>query len=384
MKEGTGEGGATVLLSAGESSGDLHGARLAARLRERIPGVRLVGLGGSRMAEAGVELLADLDTLAVMGFTEVARRLPSLLAVRWKVWRLLARKRVDLAVPIDYPGFNLGLACRARRAGIPSLYYIAPQVWAWRKGRARRLARCTDRVCVVLPFEEDLLRAHGADARFVGHPLLDEAARGEMPVAEDRDTRAARDGGAPVLGLFPGSRAQEVRRMLPVFRRAADRLREVHPGLRVQIARAPDLSRDLFPAPEEGPVVARPEAVLARASAAITKSGTVTLQLALAGVPMVVAYRMHPLTHWVARRLASVDRIALVNHVADRRVVPELIQDEVTPARLARRAAPLLRPDSPERREMRAGLAEVSDRLGDPGCADRVASHVEDLLAAAS
>lgn len=374
--------GTTVLLSAGESSGDLHGARLAERLRDRIQGVRLVGLGGSRMEQAGVELLADLDTLAVMGFAEVVRSLPSLLRVRWRVWRLLAREDVDLVVPIDYPGFNLALACRARDEGVPCLYYIAPQVWAWRRRRARRLAECAHRVCVVLPFEEELLEEHGADVHFVGHPLLDEAAAGEIPVADD--VPAAAGGGkgdGPVLGLFPGSRTQEVRRLLPVFRAAADRLRRRTPGLRVVVARAPDLPEDLYPGGRDGPSVVPAETALSRASAALTKSGTVTLQLALAGVPMVVAYRMHPLTHWIARRLVSVDRIALVNLVAERDVVPELIQDEVEPGRLARLAAPLLRPGSRERRAMTAGLAGVRERLGEPGCADRVADHAEELLA---
>lgn len=377
-------GRTTVLLSAGESSGDLHGARLAGRLRDRIPGVRLVGLGGSRMERAGVELLADLDTLAVMGFAEVVGSLPSLLRVRWRVWRFLDTERVDLVVPIDYPGFNLALACRARDAGVPCLYYIAPQVWAWRRRRARRLAECADRVCVVLPFEEELLREHGADAHFVGHPLMDEAAAGGIPVADDvesgEDPGSETSPGEPVLGLFPGSRAQEVGRMLPVFRDAADRLRREVPGLRVLVARAPDLARDLYPDGRDAPDVAPPEAVLSRATGALTKSGTVTLQLALAGVPMVVAYRMHPLTHWIARRLVSVDRIALVNLVAGRDVVPELVQDEVSPGRLARLAAPLLRPDSRKRRAMSSGLADVRDRLGEPGCAGRVAAHAEELL----
>lgn len=398
----TDDGGAetTILLSAGESSGDLHGARLAARLRERIPGVRLVGLGGSRMEAAGVELMADLDTLAVMGFAEVLGSLPSLLAVRWRVWRLLDHGGVDLVIPIDYPGFNLALACRARDAGVPCLYYIAPQVWAWRRKRARRLADCAHRVCVVLPFEEELLAAHGADVRFVGHPLLDEAAAGELPVADDvaaggtdpasdrgedagaggRGDDAGGDGKGPVLGLFPGSRVQEVRRLLPPFREAAARLRDDHPGLRAVVARAPDLPRDLFPAGPDAPGLAPPETVLAAATAALAKSGTVTLQLALADVPMVVAYRMHPLTHWIARRLVSVDDIALANLVAGRRVVPELVQDEVTPGRLARLADPLLCPGSPDREAMRRGLADVRDRLGEPGCAGRVAGHAEELL----
>jgi lipid-A-disaccharide synthase len=368
-----------VFLSAGESSGDLHAARLARELRARQPDVRLLGLGGSRMRDQGVELLADLDTLAVMGFTEVLARLPRLLAVRWRVWRLLEREDVDLVVPVDYPGFNLSLACRARRLGIPCLYYIAPQVWAWRRGRARRLARCADRVCVVLPFEEELLREHGADARFVGHPLMDEVAAGALPSADD--TGRTEDGGGeggPALALFPGSRQQEVRRLLPPFLEASERLREARPGLDVLVARAPDLEADLFGAASAHLVP--PEEALRRATAALTKSGTVTLELALAGVPMVVSYRMNPVTHWLARRLVDVEHIGLVNLVAGRRVVPELIQDQVTPARLARLASPLLEEDTSSRRTMLRGLAAVRRRLGEPGCASRVADHALALL----
>ncbi len=384
-----GRSGRTVFLSAGESSGDLHGARLARELLRRDPDLRLVGLGGSRMRAAGVELLADLDTLAVMGFAEVVRNLPSLLRVRWRVRRWMEREEVDLVIPIDYPGFNLSLACRASRRDVPVLYYIAPQVWAWRSGRARRLARCADRVCVVLPFEEAFLSEYGADVRFVGHPLLDEGRpvdggggrasgkvgpRGEDPVGPEGEE----EDGPPVLGLFPGSRAQEVERILPPLAEAARRLRDRHPDLQVRVARSPDLPSDLFAgAPGR---LATPEEVLADARAALTKSGTVTLQLALADVPMVVGYRVNPLTFLLARRLVSVDHVALVNLVAEREVVPELIQDDLTPDRLVREAEPLLSAESAERRAMRGGLEEVRDRLGEPGCTRRVADEAFALM----
>lgn len=360
--------GRTVFLSAGESSGDLHGAHLARELLERDPGLRLVGLGGSRMRDAGVELLADLDTLAVMGFAEVVRSLPRLLLLRRRVRRYLRREGVDLLIPIDYPGFNLSLACHAHGMGLSVLYYIAPQVWAWRASRARKLAECADRVCVVLPFEEEFLAEYGADVRFVGHPLLD----GEGPTAGSDD--------APVLGVFPGSRAQEVERMLPPFLEASRLLRREISDLRVRVARAPDLPRSLFPA--RAVELDSPEAVLATARAALTKSGTVTLQLALAGVPMVVGHRMNRLTFLLARRLVRVDHVALVNLVAGRGLVPELLQDDVTPGGLARTVEPFLRPGDPERRRMLEGLQEVRSRLGEPGCSARVAREAFRLLEA--
>lgn len=394
MSGADGRGGdrsATVFLSAGESSGDLHGAELARELKTRRPGLRLVGLGGSRMREAGVELLADLDTLAVMGFAEVLAKLPKLLALRWRVRRFLDREDVDLLVPIDYPGFNLSLSCHAREEGIAVLYYIAPQVWAWHASRARKLAECTDRVCVVLPFEEEFLRSQGADARFVGHPLLDRegedgsrsgadggtADAGPEPVA--RSGAEATGSPGPVLGLFPGSREQEVERMLGPFLGAARALRESSRGLSVQVARAPDLSRDLFP-PEDEVTVRPPDEVVGAADAAITKSGTITLQLALAGVPMVVGYRTSPVTYWLARRLVEVEHIALANLVAGRRLVPEVLQADVTPSRLAELAEPLLDETSPERRRIVTGLQEVRERLGRPGCAGRVAEEALALL----
>lgn len=363
----------TVFLSAGEASGDQHGAELAHALRARMPGVRLAGLGGSEMGAAGVELLAGLDRLAVLGFAEVVRHLPDLLALRREVRSFLRREGVDLLIPIDYPGFNLPLAAWAHERRVPVLYYIAPQVWAWHESRARRLARVADEVCVVLPFEEEFLRGHGARARFVGHPLLDRPG-GPPDAVRERDPDAA-----PLLGLFPGSRRQEVSRMLPTFLEAGLRLRKEVPGLRLAVARSADLPSSLFA--EVGPArVLDPETVAEEATAAITKSGTITLQLALADVPMVVGYRVSPLTYSFARRLVRVPHIALVNLVAGREVVPERIQAEMTPESLAAAARPLLDAGSAERRQVRTGLAEVRAKLGEPGAADRVAETAARIL----
>lgn len=365
----------TVFLSAGEASGDQHGAELARALRARLPGVRLAGLGGSEMAAAGVELLADLDRLAVLGFAEVVRHLPDLLALRREVRSFLRREGVDLLIPIDYPGFNLPLASWAHAKGVPVLYYIAPQVWAWHESRARKLARVADDVCVVLPFEEAFLRGHGARARFVGHPLLDRVRGG----ASAGDGTGPDGAAGPRLGLFPGSRRQEVERMLPVFLEASLRLREEIPDLSVAVARSADLPASLFS--RVGPAtVLDPDQVAATATAAITKSGTITLQLALADVPMVVGYRVNPLTFAFARRLVRVPHIALVNLVAGREVVPERIQAEMTPGALADAARPLLDLRSEERRRLRDGLAEVRARLGEPGAAARVAEVAAGLL----
>jgi len=361
-----------IFLAAGEQSGDLHGAELARELKSRIPGVRLYGLGGSRMAAEGVELLADLDRLAILGFAEVVRHLPDLAGLRREVRRFLLERKIDLLVPIDYPGFNLPLARFARRNGVSVLYYIAPQVWAWHESRARKLAEDTDLVCVVLPFEEDRLKRWGVRTRFVGHPLLDrESLRADFGGDPDAATR---------IGIFPGSRLQEVSRLLPTFLEAGRQLASSLPDLQILVARARDLPDSAYDGLGEATLVDAESAILS-ASAAITKSGTITLQLALAGVPMVVGYRVNALTYSIARRLVKVDHIALVNLVAGRRVVPEFIQGEVTAATIAEAALPLLDRDAPARRDQIAGLREVVDRLGDPGAAGRVADECSELLA---
>lgn len=361
-------------MSAGELSGDLYAARLVAELRRRRPAIQFAGMGGPRMQEEGVELAASVDRLAVMGLAEVVSRLPYFLRLRRRVHALLVRGRFDLVVLVDYPGFNLPLARYASRRGIPVLYYVAPQVWAWGRSRAGALAAHADRVCTVLPFEAPLLARAGVRARFVGHPLLDEGGDGVDRADENR----ARS--RPVLGLFPGSREQEVRRMLEPFVKAGHRLEKRFSGLRVEVARAPGLADGLFDAVPQRWEQGRAAGVASRATAAITKSGTVTLELALADAPMVVGHRVHPLTAAVGRRLVGVEHVALVNLIAGRQVVPELLQDEVRPEALARSAAPLLEPGDSRRREVREGLAEVRGRLGEPGVAGRVADCCKELL----
>jgi lipid-A-disaccharide synthase len=375
----TGEGGRgrVVFLSVGEPSGDLHGAALARALRSRIPNVRLIGLGGPQMAAAGVELLADLEDLAVMGFVEVISRLPYFLRLRKQVFAALARERVDLVVPVDYPGFNLRLARRARTSGIPVLYYIAPQVWAWHVSRARDLARDADRIAVILPFEEGFLRAWGAAAEFVGHPLLDRAVGGET--RNEWCERLGLESGRPLLGLFPGSRRQEVERHLEVFSQAATLLEGRVPGIQVLVGAASGIP-DAAYAGSRYRLTREAADLLRHSTGAIVKSGTTTLEAALAGTPIVVAYRMNPLSYRIARRVVRVPHVALANLVAGRRLVPELVQEEVTPARLADELLPLLDAGGARREEMIRGFAEVRSALGGGGAATRVAEIAAELM----
>jgi lipid-A-disaccharide synthase len=366
-----------IFLSAGEPSGDLHGAALARELRQRFPKAELYGLGGDLMREAGVRLLAHTDQLAVMGYVEVLRHLPFFARLWREVKREISHTTPDLVVPIDYPGFNLRLARFAKTRGIPVLYYIAPQVWAWHRSRMSQLAENVDRLAVVLPFEEALFREAGAKATFVGHPLLD-----LTDAVMDRATFYRTLGIAeesPILALFPGSRVQELRRHLPLFVQAVERIRAEEPGVTPVWAAAPGIPVERYATTGIAHTIDT-RTLLAHARAALVKSGTSTLQTALAEKPMVVMYQVHPMSYKLAQRWVDVPHIALPNLIAGKRIVPELIQDKATPETLAAAVLPLLR-DSTERAEVVAGLKQVRTRLAAPHEGTTAAAEVAALAA---
>lgn len=364
-----------ILVSAGEPSGDLHGAEVVAALRAQWPLAEIDGVGGPRMAAAGAKLLFPMERLSAMGAVEIIRRVPAHLELYRRLTADFRRRRWDLYLPIDYPGFHMRTARAAREASVRVLYYIPPQLWAWRPGRARRLAAAVDRLAVVLPFEPAFFAGVGLSATYVGHPLLD------RPPPPSREAARAALGISPearVLALFPGSREQEVRSHWETFRAVAEQLRASGRCDEIVVAVTP---AGTYPAPGAARLHTDGRAVLAAADACLAKSGTTTLEAALADVPMAVAYRMHPLTFAVARRVVTVRWVSLVNLVADREVVPEFLQEAMTVPALTAALGDLLTPDHPARRAQLEALAEVRGRLGTPGASARVAAIAAELLA---
>ena len=364
-----------MLMIAGEASGDLHAAAVAGELRALRPDLHLAGIGGSRMERAGVELIEHTDRLAVMGFVEVIRHIPHHWALLRSLRRRLRAGRVAAIMLVDYPGFNMKLAKAAAAAGVPVLYYITPQVWAWGAGRLAEISRSVTRAAVILPFEEELLRRHGIDASFVGHPLLDRAR--SLPSRDDARRQLGLALDAPVLALFPGSRAQEISRHLDDFVNVGVELRSRRPDLQVIIGAAPGVDlgdRSPFPVVREASFE-----ILRAADAAMCKSGTTTLEAAVAGCPLVVAYRTSRWTYAIARRVVRIPHIGLVNVVAGREVAREFVQSALEPRAVADALEPLLDPASAERARIIADLAEVKARLGTPGAANRVARIAAEL-----
>lgn len=378
----------TIMIVAGETSGDLHGAGLIRELGRLAPGTRITGMGGRRMVEAGLEPLDDGEgVFGTAGLVEVLSSLPRVLGALRGLKAAMAGDPPDIFVPVDFPDFNFRLARHARRLGVPVAYFISPQVWAWRRGRIRTLAGMVDRMLSIFPFEAEIFREGGIDTVFVGHPLLDVV--GPEPTPEQRSEARQRLGigsGETAVALLPGSRRNEVRRILPDVLEAMGRLGERRP-LRLLMVRAAHLETfaemdrlieaagpeclEVFPEAELYPV-------MRAADAAVVASGTVTVETALHLLPMTVVYRVSPLTYLLGRRMVRLDHFAMVNLIAGREVSRELIQGDFTPAAVHGEVERLLRPDVAA--EAREGLREVRRRLGEPGAYRRTAEAVLDLI----
>ena len=381
---------ARIMIVAGEASGDLHGASLARAILQMVPTVDLFGVGGDNMQSAGVELIHHINRLAVMGITEVLGHLGEVRTTLDSLTTVARERDVDAVVLIDYPDFNLTLARRLRKhiPDVPIIYYISPQVWAWRRGRLRTMKRFVTRALVIFPFEEALYREADIPVAFVGHPLLDLAT---PALGRDAFRRAYRlDPEAPTVAVLPGSRANELRMILPDLVGAVERIARAVPSVQFVIARAPNLPDALFePLARLTRVTSRvpcivesqTDAVLVAADVVLTASGTATIQAAIHERPMVVVYRLSALTYWMGRRFVRVNAFGMVNLVAEKSIVPEFLQEAFTPEAVAGEAVRFLT-DETHAATTRAELRTVREKLGGSGASRRAAEQVLDVVRA--
>lgn len=379
-------GSRRVVIVAGESSGDLYGAKLVEAMSTLSPQIEFYGIGGSEMERKGVHLIFSSAELAVVGITEVLEKIGHI----WRAWRQMKRfikdSKPHLAVLIDYPGFNLRLAKVFNDNAVPVLYYVSPQVWAWRPGRIKKIAKRVAKMAVILPFEASLYQKEGVDVEFVGHPLLDILDEGLS--REEARRRLGVPADALLIGLLPGSRGREVKVLLPSLLGTADILAKDFPSSRFMIPLASTIGRDMVQGiigrrqiPLEI-VEGRTFEVMKAADLLLVVSGTATLEGAIAGVPMVIIYRLSPITYLIGRMLVKVRCIGLANIVVGRRVVPELIQGDVNPQRIALEAKKILK-DHAKREEIKDEFKLITDKLGGKGASQRVARIALQMIGAA-
>jgi lipid-A-disaccharide synthase len=356
-------------------SGDIHAAQVVRRLKQRLPDARILAFGGDRCKEAGAELLFHYDDYAVLGITGVLAGLPRFLRLE-RALKARLDHGIDVFIPVDYPGLNLRLASHARDCGVPVLYYISPQVWAWGRGRLDKIARVVDRMAVILPFEVELYQNRGVPVEFVGHPFVVDH---ELPEPLPAD---ARDG----VGLLPGSRLQEVKRILPAMVDSAMRMREADPGLEFAVGRSPDVPESLYrelveragiDATVDGDAVG----VMRRSRLLLVASGTATLQGALMRTPLVILYKASPLNYFLGRRLIKIPNIGLVNVILGEAVCPEFIQNGAVPERIVPAALELLE-DGERRRHMLGRFEQLTHILSGGGGCERVAEIACELMRA--
>ena len=371
-----------LLLSAGEASGDMYAARLATALRQRID-VQLFGMGGPQMRAAGVEIVMDYSEVAVVGITEILKHLPSLLQAMNRLVMEAVRRKPALAILTDFPGFHLRLARKLRPNGVQNVYYVCPQFWAWRPWRVNLIRRRFAKALCIFPFEKDFFSRAGVPTEFIGHPLV-----GAVVPTKDRKQFCEQHGLTPsrtVVTVLPGSRSAELLHHLPVLKEACARINGKVAAQFVVAAAHPqdvDLLKTGWPSGLSLRVVeGETYNALAAADAAIVSSGTATVEAALLNVPAVVVYRVSPLTATLAKPLVRTPYFAMVNLIAEKRVVPELVQDDFTPQAVADETLRLLQ-DPNARNNQRAGLAEVRRRLGPPGAVERAADEIVSLLEA--
>jgi lipid-A-disaccharide synthase len=370
-----------VMIIAGEASGDLHGSRLVTAMRKRDNALFFCGIGGQALKAAGVRVFVDASELSVVGITEAFSKLPNLLKGMSVAKRTLKRLLPDLLILIDFPDFNLNVAAFAKKLGIPVLYYISPQIWAWRPGRVKKIGKLVDHMAVILPFEENFYKKHEIPVTFVGHPLLDANFDYGKKAFENTDDDIS------VIGLLPGSRDREIARHLPIMLGAAQILFKRINNVKFIISLAPGVKRKSVEeivnnhkgAADFEIVSGHVRKIFEKSSVVIAASGTVTLESAIAGTPMVIIYKVSPISYWLGRAMIQVKHIGLVNLITGKKIVPELLQDQASPIRIADTVFNMLS-DASGLEKLRLELLQVKDALGGPGAADRVADIAIGIL----
>jgi lipid-A-disaccharide synthase len=372
----------TVVIIAGEASGDLHGAHIIDALLRRNGRLTISGAGGTAMKRAGAQVVVDTKELSVMGITAVLAKAPHIIKLMFRLKRFLAHTQPDLLILIDFPDFNLHLAGHAKKLGIPVLYYIGPTVWAWRSGRIYKIKKRVDHMAVILPFEEPIYKIHDVPVTYVGHPLLD-----DTDVAQySHVNRSSRNLDHPRIALLPGSREDEVKRLLPNMLRAAQIIRDRNPHACFILSRAPSIDAPLIreivdrhPL-EYMEIVSDPVgAVFHRSTIAIVASGTASLEAAIYGIPAVIVYQVSGFSYWLGNKLVKVPHIGMANLIAGRRIMPELVQDEATAENMANTTHGLLA-DKAAYEKMIIDIKQVQKRLGRSGASDRVAAIADRLM----
>ena len=370
-----------VMIVAGETSGDIHGAKLVHNMLEKNNGLSFYGIGGRGLNEAGVRLLIDASEIAVVGITEVFSKIPKILKGLKGAKKALKTLLPDLVILIDFPDFNLHLASSAKKLGIPVLYYISPQIWAWRPGRIKRIRKLVDHMAVILPFEEDFYRGHKIPVTFVGHPLLDIYA---FPPIKTFKVGA---NGNFVIGFLPGSRDGEVEKHLPIMINTARILFRKIGNVKFLVSVAPGVKRAYIEGiirKHEIPfafelVTDSSQKIFEQSTLVVAASGTVTLEAAIFGTPMVIIYKVSPISYWIGKAMIQVKHIGLVNLIAGREIVPELLQEDASPMRISKTVIEMIR-DPSNLEKVRLELMNTRDLLGMPGASERVADIALGML----
>lgn len=369
------------MIIAGEASGDMHGAKLAQAIKYHASDSFLFGIGGNAMQMEGVRLIVNAKTLSVVGITEVFAKLPTIYRALATVKKALCSLKPDLLILIDFPDFNFHVAAVAKKLNIPILYYISPQIWAWRQNRVKKIKRLVDHMAVILPFEARFYHEHNVPVTFVGHPLLDRI----LPkLSSQSSTTQSKE---PVIGLLPGSREKEVSTLLPVMLGAAKIIKEHLPAARFIVSCSESLQDDLvmdvvsqYASTLEIEIIRGSVSEVFRQSRMlVAASGTVTLEAALYGIPMVIVYKVSPLSYWLGKRLIKVKHIGIVNLIVQKELLPELIQDNASPRTIAETVIAMIN-DQDRLRRIEKELSSIRDLLGGAGASDRVARIALDLI----